>query len=221
MLTASFPKDARTWVAKAKDHLEDSPANIDVWAIAIHDPKNECQVDIFSKESAADKHPSATATVGEGYALTGGGAQANWKGEGSLLTASYPEGSRHWVAASKDHAKVEIATITAYAIGIRAADNASSPLKKIFEMKMFETRTFTNTGASAKHPSAEIFTGPDYVLVGGGAQVNWQGEGNLLTASYPDRNTWKVASKDHKPPGESCTITAYAIGARVRSGATG
>jgi hypothetical protein len=219
LLTASFPKDARTWVAKAKDHTQSSPANIDVWAIAIPDSHDECDVRIFSQEGPADFFPSAIATVLGDYVLTGGGAQANWRNDSSLLVASYPGGPKSWVGASKTPAGgSERATVTAYAIGIRASDSAPDFFRPIFERNMFETKCLGNTGTSAGRPSAEISTGRGYVLIGGGAHVNCLGgEGNFLTASYPEGNTWKVASKEHLQSG-ACTITAYAIEARVGSG---
>lgn len=201
LLTASFPKNAQTWIARAKDHKRPSPANIDVWAIAIHDPSDEWEVDIFSTTSSPASHPSATATVNSNYVLTGGGAEAHWSTEGSLLTASYPEGSVNWVAKSKDHKDPEKVSITAYAIGIRARNGVVGPSIKIF----------TRTSSSAQHPSTEVSTDSGYSLVGGGAEANWKVAGNLLTASFPDGNTWRVASKDHIDP-ESCTITAYAVG---------
>jgi len=47
-------------------------------------------------------------------------------------------------------------------------------------------------------------------------------EGIFLTASYPERDTWKAASKYHILENENPhTITAYAIGARVGSGTPG
>jgi hypothetical protein len=219
LLTASFPRDARTWVAKAKDHVASSPANIDVWAIAIYDPQNNYKVEIFPSESAKINHPCAVAAVPEGYILTGGGAQANWKIQGSLLTASYPDGPTRWVAASKDHAdKLEEATVTAYAIGIKASDSASRLVKQLFEANRFETRVFARTGDKANQPTSELAVDPGFVVVGGGARANWTVKGSMLTASYPgSRNTWKVASKDHLAGhSEQCTITVYTIGARVK-----
>jgi hypothetical protein len=159
LLTASFPKDARTWFAKSKDQGKDSEADIDVWAIAIHDPKNECEVKMFPRQSDPRQWPAVTATLPEGYVLAGGGAQANWKGAGSLLTASYPDGSTGWVAKSKDHVDKEEATVTAYAIGIKAADSASRSVKDIFEKKNFETRLFSHTSDKTNHPKAEIRCG--------------------------------------------------------------
>jgi hypothetical protein len=215
-LTASFPKDVRTWVAKATEHMQSSPANIDVWVIAIADRDNQCDVRISSQVGAAGLIPSAIATVPGNYVLTGGGAQANWKSEGSLLKASYPASPNSWVGVSKNPTGGEPATVTAYAIGIRDSDTAPVFLKAIFEREMFETKVLATTGTSAGRPSAEMSTRGGYVLIGGGAVVNGMGN-NFLTASYPEANTWKAASKEHLESG-ACTITAYAIGARVGSG---
>jgi hypothetical protein len=202
LLTACYPKDTQTWVAKAKDHLANSPATIDVWAIAIHDPNDLWEIDIFSSASPSSNHPVATAIIGNGYVLTGGGAIANWSGNGSLLTASYPEGTTGWTAKSKDHVNPESTSITAFAIGMRARNGVSGPSNEIFSA----------TSNSAIHPLAEVSVGQGFRLVGGGAHVNWRGNGNLLTASYPSGpSKWQSASKDHFNP-ESCTITTYAIG---------
>lgn len=177
------------------------PATIDVWVIAIHDPDDLWEVDIFSSASPSSNHPVATAIIGNGYVLTGGGAIANWSGNGSLLTASYPEGTTGWTAKSKDHVNPESTSVTAYVIGMKARNGVSGPSNEIF----------STTSAAATHPIAEASVGQGFRLVGGGAQVNWQGNGNLLIASYPDGSKWLAASKDHFNP-ESCTITSYAIG---------
>jgi hypothetical protein len=201
LLTASFPKDERTWVARSKAHRESDPANIDVFAIALHDPTDEWEVDIFSSTSSPNLIPSASVAVGSKYVLTGGGAEVHWSTEGSLLTASHPEGSATWVAKSKAHINAVDTSITAYAIGIRARNGVSGPSMKVF----------VKESASAQHPSTEVSVDAGYSLVGGGARVNWTGQGNLLTASFPNGSKWQVASKDHEAP-ESCTITAFAIG---------
>jgi len=204
LLTASFPKDRNTWVAKAKDHKVSSPANIDAWVIAIYDPDSKWEVDIVSQISSAANHPTISATVLSGYVLTGGGAESHWQSAGSLLTASYPDSGKAgtWTVASKDHFDSEKTTITAYAIGLRSADGS----------KKLSTKVVPNTSGSASHPSTKVSPETGYRLIGGGAQVNYTGDGNLLTASYPDfdGNKWIVASKDHKKPDPS-TITAYAI----------
>jgi hypothetical protein len=212
-LTASFPKDVRTWVAKAKGST--GGANIDVWAITINDPHNEFDVRIFSNKSVADRFPSTTATVLGNYVLTGGGAEANWHGQGGFLVASFPGSPDSWAAASKTHPDFfETGSVTAYAIGIRTSDAAPEFISAIFEKKMFETKIFPGAETSVSRPSAQISL-PGY-LVGGGAEVR-SGERYFLTASYPEGNAWKVASKEHLQL-TKCTINAYAIVARVGSG---
>jgi hypothetical protein len=222
-LTASFPQNAQTWVARAKYHETEpsfSLAYIDVWAIAIYDPDDEWEVRIFSETSSpAASWPNATAAVGEGYALTGGGAEAHYTGKGSLLTASYPSFTgnaysvpTNWVAESKDHLVYDKAKITAYAIGIKSK---TYPPKRMIETKLFGKTSSTEV----PRPSMEVTTDSGYTLTGGGAQARWRwegyvGVGNLLTASYPDHNTWKVESMQHKAD-SPCRISAFAIGTKA------
>jgi hypothetical protein len=49
--------------------------------------------------------------------------------------ASLPGGPDSWVAASKTPIAGERASVTAYAIGIRASDRATTPIREIFERK--------------------------------------------------------------------------------------
>jgi hypothetical protein len=35
MLTASYPRDERTWVARSKDHVQSSPATLDVYCVSL------------------------------------------------------------------------------------------------------------------------------------------------------------------------------------------
>ena len=149
LLTASFPKDVQTWVARAKNHGVSDIAAIDIWAIAIFDPRDDWEVKIFSNISSSAGHPSTTAVVAEGYVLTGGGAESHWKTAGALSTESYPnpQKSGNWVASSKDHyGASESTTITAYAIGIKSAGNIVGPTAKIF----------SKTSGAASHPSTEV-----------------------------------------------------------------
>jgi hypothetical protein len=77
------------------------------------------------------------------------------------------------------------------------------------------------TSGVAQHPSASVSVPSGYVMTGGGAQVNWTGNGNLLTASFPSsRSTWEARSKDHVHP-DPASITAYVIGIKARNGASG
>src|ERR1700682_4774918 len=119
ILTASFPKDNRTWVAAGKDHEVASPADIIAYALAIFDPKNEWDVVINSETSDPSPNPQAVATLPAGYTMTGGGAFGNWHGAGNLLTASFPTSDTSWEARSKDHDISDVAAITSFVIGIK------------------------------------------------------------------------------------------------------
>lgn len=180
---------------------------ITAFAIAISDPNNEWDVIIKSETSDPAPHPQAIANLPAGYVLTGGGAFADWHGAGNLLTASFPNSNSSWEARSKDHDISDPSKITAYAIGLRPR-SASVHLQTII---------VNTTGPVQPHPAAQVClpaATPSWILSGGGALDNWNGAGNLLTASYPQGNCWLAAGKDHKDPSPA-NITAYAIGIRV------
>ena len=202
LLTASYPEGTSAWVARSKDHELASPAQIEAWAVALYDPGNGWEVHIAEATSTSAPHPTTSVTLPEGYTMTGGGARANWEHGGSLLTASYPNGTRTWEARSKDHRVSDPATLTVYVIGIRPLNGAASPASAQFEAR----------SDKESHPHATVRVGADYVFVGGGAKVNWEGSGNLLTASYPDdQGGWTAASKDHIES-DPAVIVAYALG---------
>jgi hypothetical protein len=209
LLTASYPDGSRKWVARAKDHVNPSAATIEAWAVALHDPKDEWEVEIFRKDSTPAQHPDVQVTVDPGFVMTGGGAQAHWHAEGSLLTASCPVGRETWQAQSKDHFRPEAVTLTTYAIGIRPRNGAPNVSSMVTEA----------TSELAAHPSVIVPMENGWQLVGGGARVEWQGAGNLLTASYPQGTAaWAAASKDHLETGPA-RITAFAIGVQRQTGA--
>jgi len=163
-------------------------------------------IQLFAVTSGVAPHPSIELPVPAGYKIVGGGATDNWNGAGNLLTASYPKGPNTWFAAGKDHEQSSPASITAYALALHDPNN---------EWDVIITE---QTSDSAPHPQA-VATLPDaYTLTGGGAFVDWHGAGNLLTASFPNTDhSWEARSKDHDVSDPS-RITAYAIGARPRSG---
>jgi hypothetical protein len=75
------------------------------------------------------------------------------------------------------------------------------------------------TTAPAQHPSLACAVDPSFVVVGGGASVNYgNGPGALLTETRPLNDgqfrQWAAASKDH---GESSPhyLTVYAVGLRL------
>jgi hypothetical protein len=164
-------------------------------------------VQLFVATSGIAQHPSVDVAVPNGFKIVGGGALDHWSGMGNLLTASYPKNLQTWSAAGKDHEQASPASITAYALAFADPNNEWDVIIK------------QETSNPAQHPQA-IATLPDgYVLTGGGAFVDYQGYGNLLTATFPTSDSaWEARSKDHDVP-DPASITAYAIGLRHRSGA--
>ncbi|MEW6367208.1 MAG: hypothetical protein AB1714_21465 [Acidobacteriota bacterium] len=124
LATASFPENALAWKARSKDHYVVSRANLTVYAIGIKEnlPVGQIERSIQSKDSAHAQHPSATADVLPGFALTGGGAEVHWSGAGNLLWKLQPTTqttNQDFSAGSKDHQEVSPATLTVYSVGIR------------------------------------------------------------------------------------------------------
>ena len=164
--------------------------------------------EVLSVTSDVRNHPDARVVVPEGYKLLCGGAQDNWKGAGNLLTASFPEGDNTWRASGKDHVEGDPANISAFALAVYDPDD-------IWELKIFPSRPSPATA----HPEQEAAVEPGYVMVGGGAWVDWAGEGNMLFASYPNPETktsWHVQSKDHVKSSPA-KITAYAVGLKCKA----
>jgi hypothetical protein len=74
----------------------------------------------------------------------------------------------------------------------------------------------SSTSPTASHPNTNAFVNPGvYTVIGGGAKVNSNPEGNFLVASAPMSNAWFASSKDHDVVSPA-TITAYAIGIRTQ-----
>jgi hypothetical protein len=203
LLTDVHPEDDQTCVAAAKAHGTADPATLDMFSVAVSDPKNEWDVVVRSATSAPAGAPCQTVQLPEGYALTGGGAFDHWSTVGGLLTASRPYGTAGWMACAKQHEVTEATSITAYAIGIRPRSSLAAP----------EVQIFVATGTQSDTPSAKVGVGAGFTLVGGGAEDNWRGFGNLLTASFPDGGGWAAQGKAHSRSDPS-TVTVYAIGIR-------
>ena len=204
LLTASYPKNAQTWAVAGKDHEIGDPASITAFALALHDPNDEWDVVISREKSDPAPHPHAVSPLPQGYVLTGGGALVEYNGAGNLLTASFPTGDTSWEARSKDHDISDPSSVTAFAIGIKHR-------KGLIRVRHLISRA---TGAMAPHPSAQVHVGNGFTLSGGGAIDNWNGAGNLLTASFPNGPFWVAQGKDHVDPSPA-DITAYAIGIRT------
>jgi hypothetical protein len=134
LLTASYPLSPSVWRARSKDHMVAESHVVVAYAIGIRLlngsplPLNTISPilnTISSKTSDVAAHPTVTVPIASGYSLSGGGAMANFSGAGQLLTAMYPLGTS-FVAESKDHGISDPASLTAFAIGIRANPSAAS-----------------------------------------------------------------------------------------------
>ncbi len=206
ILTASYPETVRKWVATSKDHGVASPATITVWAVAVYDPSDAWEVQVFTSSSSSAAHPGVTVAVPSDFLMTGGGGRVTYSGYGSLLTASFPVDSRSWQVRAKDHLVSDPAIATAYAIGLRSKNGTALPRSQIVAA----------TGAVNSHPSQQVAVPPGYVMTGGGAIDEFRGLGNMLTAIYPmGETTWVGEGKDHLR-GDAAAITVYAIAVEKR-----
>ncbi len=76
------------------------------------------------------------------------------------------------------------------------------------------TTAIAATTTAVNHPQGSVVVPAPMKLVGGGAQTNWTGNGNLLTASRPaasGQNTWMAAAKDHLVA-DPATLSVFGIG---------
>lgn len=207
LLTASYPVGS-SWMCTAKAHAVMDMAGLTAYVLYIPD-NLKIDISITSASSgAASNQPDAKATIPPGYSVIGGGCQTSWKKPepGNLLVNSYPV-SDGWLCAAKAHSVSSPATLTSYVIGVRSADFtviAGPP-------DMQGPRSNVRNSASST-----IAGGQGVGLAGGGCKINYGGAGQLLTASYPDRdnNRWMCESKDHQVS-DSATITAYSLGLKA------
>lgn len=161
---------------------------------------------VFRASTAnAVPHPEITVTVDVGYKIVGCGARANGHAIGSLLTAIYPTKTT-CIAKAKDHDVSDPATIDAWAIALEDTNNK------------WDVEIFSSNSGVTSHPQQTVSVPLGYLMTGGGAQDNWGGGGNLLTASYPlSPDTWEARGKDHRY-GDPANLTVFAIGIRPLSG---
>jgi hypothetical protein len=202
LLIASYPSN-NSWIAQSKSHVLGSLATMTAWAIGLYDPKDEWDVRIESASVAyqAYARQSVTATLPEGYTMTGGGGVTSPEEPGILLTASYPSSNRGWTVNAQDHSVAATGQLTAYVIGVRPR-SGTAPLGKVA----------AQVSAVQPHPAGGVEIPANYILTGGGAQTSCPAAGNLLTASFPYTFTsWRGEAKDHIVSCPS-SITVYAIG---------
>jgi hypothetical protein len=84
-------------------------------------PVGRVAASIERADSGQAAHPAVIANVANGFALTGGGAEVQTNGPGSLLWMLEPTTGNNsaFAAASKDHLDYSPATLSVYSIGIR------------------------------------------------------------------------------------------------------
>lgn len=224
-LTASYPDiDTATsepigWIAESRHLGTGVRARITAYVIAVNDPANCWSVQAFQQSTtAAVAHPSATVALGAGYVLTGGGARAIPKtsgGNGNFLFSSIPYadggGSVYngWSAQSKDHGISDVANITAFAIGIKAAvAGVNTPTSNALAGK--PSTSLSNPSAYANGYNG-VLPGTNCTMTGGGAYDNWAGYGNLLTAIFPiGTGGWQAFAQSYGQDSPS-VLTAYVV----------
>jgi vibriolysin len=177
------------------------------------DASGEVHVQVVECSSASPaKVQRVSCSVGSDFVLIGGGARANYT-KGAFITESRPtDGNlRTWIAASKDHLDSDAHSLLVYAVGLRLDGVSRTALMN--QMKY----TAGTASSSSNRPTATATLPSGYVILGGGAYVNWTGtSGLLLTLSAPtstgaSNTQWIAAAKDHGTEA-SGKVTAYAIG---------
>ena len=209
LLTAMYPNDnGTTWTVAAKDHIEVSKARVTAYCIVAQmkdgTPISADNYKVVSATSKVAAHPTLQVDIPSEYTVVGGGARVNYTGAGNMLYASYPtDGLDGWVGSAKDHIDSDPTTITVWAMGLR---------KSFLKNAGMRISSFDTTSSPAANHPCQTLVLPNFHLTGVGARVNWNVQGNLLTACCPrDHQTVVAEGKDHFLPDPS-TITAYAIG---------
>lgn len=191
-------------------------ANNNVKEEAFETSFSNFDIKIFTSTVWNQQHPSGNVTVPEGYKVIGGGALDYWQSGGAgaygnMLTASYPDpaSNRIWHAAGKDQGVKNETDLMIYAIAIYDPNDK------------WDVKVFSNTSTvKSDRPFASVAVTSDYRMTGGGAKVNWNGYGNLLTRSTPsDYATW-MARGWWQGQSDPSTTTVYAIGIKPKDGSS-
>lgn len=135
-----------------------------------------------------------------------GGGVVGTEDPGALIYSSHPNDDlSSWMIGTKDHLIPDSHFVSGYAIGMKIQGMS----KKDLVESMLVT---TTTSEKLAHPTVMASLPGDYALLGGGLRVDWDGSGNLATASYPvGVSAWEARSKDHGDPDPS-NLTVFAIG---------
>lgn len=214
MLTASHPNnDLSGWVVSSKDHESPDPVELLTYVIGLKIAGMSRQdllnsVFMTQADSGVAPHPEAeTGVPNNDFVLVGGGFRVDYHGDGNIGTASFPSTQFSWKARSKDHDFPDPANLHVWAICLKRNLPVGLVIQDIQR---------TDSG-QAPHPAAVATVAPGFALTGGGAEVHFNGNGNLLWKLEPSTSqdpTFSAASKDHEFDDPS-TITAYALGIRI------
>ena len=209
LLWRSYPVvvgERYAWQADSTDALDSKPVQLEIAVVALYDPNDEWDVKVFRAYAAASQaYQSASAVAGEGYSLTGGGAEICHTGSSapdavkrastSYLVNSYPDfAKRRWTASSYSHLSNDIHQLRVYAIGVRRVDGV-----------LLDTVCSSVSSGGGQQCDVSCVPAGGYVLVGGGAKVDVEKE-HFLLASFPSIDTstrfeatsWRAHSSDHR-----------------------
>lgn len=209
LLTAMYPKEMlnpRAWVALSKDHKQSSPGKVTAYCVALYDPKDEWEVQVFRNKSPQAQKPLVSVSVDPGYVMVGGGAHCIWEGFGNLLQASYPQDETTWTASATDQTTFSLCTLEVFAIGLRRKDGSDPGLT---------SHIFSATSSITAHPRQEVaFGDTDFAMIAGGARIVTPAE-NYLLGSMPraDGGAWIATGKDHRVSSPAA-ITSYGLGVK-------
>jgi hypothetical protein len=191
-------KIATTFTRKLKDTRKVNGVQLKLY---------ECQ----SEEIYLDAELSCPVDADE--VLVGGGAFIPTRAyfysyfSSHILTASYPSDDlTRWHVASKYHHYGDEKNNSpyVYAIGMKVDGLSRSQLRSYIQLNK-------NISGTSRAPQVvATVSGADYMLISGGAKVNWTGYGSLLVNSYPWENSWVAEAKDHIYSSYA-TIISYAI----------
>lgn len=122
LLTGSYPRWGRSWVASAKSHEISNVTTVTAFAIGVKQSflvRAGLKTKIRLMTSPTETNwPSQNCSLDQGYSLLSGGAKTEFHGAGSMLVASHPLDRHTWIARSKDHHIADPSAITSFAIGI-------------------------------------------------------------------------------------------------------
>jgi hypothetical protein len=180
--------------------LENEKLQLDYYAYTTPESQQHWEVSAVLPPDARD-----------GAIVVGGGgwAQGHETSAGAFLTCSCPTRDLDgWVVASKDHAEATDAhQLSVYLLALRIEGMRRDDLRRV--VQIFEA----HSAAPQAYPTAEVLVEASHAVLSGGFWVDWHGEGNLATASFPNAagNGWIAKSKEHIKSSPA-TISAYAIG---------